>query len=158
MSYLGAIHHSINQPIVSWRAGILETAMQMYNLAVLTMNRTEVKLHRHFGRDNSTKLLISNQPNKQVERCFLNHNSSIHFSGTDSLLMTHRGGLSLSIIIGELEEGGQVSFCPGAQAFSWRPCNQIITIYSRIYIYIFIATNETNYHSNKVLILKIKLN
>ena len=37
---------------------------------------------------------------KQVESCFLNHNSSIHFCCTDSsLLMTHRGGLSLSIII-----------------------------------------------------------
>jgi hypothetical protein len=37
---------------------------------------------------------------KQVENCFLNHNSSIPFCCTDSsLLMTHRGGLSLSIII-----------------------------------------------------------
>ena len=39
------------------------------------------------------------QTNKQVENCFLNHNSSIHFCCTDSFLMTHRGGLSLSIII-----------------------------------------------------------
>jgi len=30
---------------------------------------------------------------KQVESCFLNHNSSIHFCCTDSLLMTHCGGL-----------------------------------------------------------------
>jgi hypothetical protein len=30
--------------------------------------------------------------NKQVENCFLNHNSSTHFCCTDSLLMTHRGG------------------------------------------------------------------
>ena len=60
------------------------------------------------------------QTNKQVERSFLNHNSSIHFCCTDSLLMTHCGGLkSLS---GGLEEGGQVSFCPGAQKFSWQPC------------------------------------
>ena len=36
------------------------------------------------------------QTNKQVESCFLNHNSSIHFCCTDSFLVTHRGGLSLS--------------------------------------------------------------
>jgi hypothetical protein len=35
--------------------------------------------------------------------------------------MTHRGGLSLSIIIWRIGGGGQVSFCPGAQKFSWRP-------------------------------------
>ena len=46
------------------------------------------------------------QTNEQVESCFLNHNSSIHFCCTDSLFMTHRGGFSLSIIFGELEEGG----------------------------------------------------
>jgi hypothetical protein len=41
---------------------------------------------------------------KQVESCFLNHNSSIHFCCTDSsLLMTHRGGLSLSIIIWRID-------------------------------------------------------
>jgi len=62
------------------------------------------------------------QTNKQVEICFLNHNSSIDFFGTDSLLMTHRGGLSLSIIIWRIGGMGQVSFCPGAQKFSWRPC------------------------------------
>jgi hypothetical protein len=44
-------------------------------------------------------------PNKQVESCFLNHNSSIHFSCADSLLMTHRGGLSLSIIIWRIGGG-----------------------------------------------------
>jgi len=37
--------------------------------------------------------------NKQVESCFLNHNSSIHLCCNDSLLMTHRGGLCLNIII-----------------------------------------------------------
>jgi hypothetical protein len=37
--------------------------------------------------------------NKQVESCFLNQSSSIHFCCTDSLLMTHLGGLSLSISI-----------------------------------------------------------
>ena len=58
------------------------------------------------------------QKNKQVESCFLNHNSSIHFGCTDSFLMTHSGGLSLSIIIWRIG----VSFCPGAQKFSWRPC------------------------------------
>ena len=45
---------------------------------------------------------------KQVESCFLNHNSSIHFCCTDSsLLMTHRGGLSLSIIIWRIGGGGE---------------------------------------------------
>ena len=44
--------------------------------------------------------------NKQVESCFLNHNSSSHFCCTDSLLMTHRGGLSLSIIIWRIGGGG----------------------------------------------------
>ena len=44
---------------------------------------------------------------EQVESCFLNHNSSIHFCCTDSsLLMTHRGGLSLSIIIWRIGGGG----------------------------------------------------
>ena len=63
------------------------------------------------------------QTNKQVESCFLNHNSSIHFCCTDSFLMTHRGGLSLSIIIWRIVGGGgQVSFTPEAQKFSWRPC------------------------------------
>ena len=36
---------------------------------------------------------------KKVESCFLNHNSSIHFCCTDSLLMTHPGGFRLNIII-----------------------------------------------------------
>ena len=36
---------------------------------------------------------------KQVESCVLNHNSSIHCCCTDSLLMTHRGELRLSVII-----------------------------------------------------------
>ena len=51
------------------------------------------------------------QTNKQVESCSLNHNSSIHFCCTDSFLMTHRGGLSLSFIIWRIG----VSFFPGAQ-------------------------------------------
>ena len=69
-------------------------------------------------------------PNKQVESCFLNHNSSIHFCCTDSLLMTHRGELSLSIIIWRIGGGGpsQVSFCPGAHTFSWRPWGPIILL------------------------------
>jgi hypothetical protein len=50
--------------------------------------------------------------NKQVESCFLNHNSSIHFYGTDSLIMTHRGGLSLSIIIWRIEGGGPSFLLP----------------------------------------------
>ena len=48
--------------------------------------------------------------NKQIESCFLNHNSSIHFCCTDSLLMTHRGGLSCVSLFGELEEGGKFAF------------------------------------------------
>jgi hypothetical protein len=44
--------------------------------------------------------------NIQVESCFLNHNSSIHFCCTDSLLMTHSGELSLSIIIWRIGGGG----------------------------------------------------
>jgi len=51
--------------------------------------------------------------NKQVESCFLNHDSSIHFCFTDLLLMTHRGGLRLSIIIWRFGEGGQLSFLFG---------------------------------------------
>ena len=52
------------------------------------------------------------QTNKQVESCFLNHNSSIHFCCTDSLLMTHRGGLSLSIIIWRIGGWGPSFFLP----------------------------------------------
>ena len=55
------------------------------------------------------------QTNKQVESCFLNHNSSIHFCCTDSFLMTHHGGLSLSIIIWRIVGGGP-SFL-----FPWGP-------------------------------------
>jgi len=51
-------------------------------------------------------------PNEQVESCFLNHNSSIHFCCTDSLLMTHRGGLSLSIIIWRIGRGGPSFLLP----------------------------------------------
>ena len=53
-------------------------------------------------------------PNKQVESCFLNHNSSINFCCIDSLLMTLRGGLSLSIIIWRI--GGVRPFL-----FPWGP-------------------------------------
>ena len=55
------------------------------------------------------------QTNKQVESCFLNHNSSINFCCTDSFLMTHRDGLSLSIIIWRIG-GGRPSFL-----FPWGP-------------------------------------
>ena len=60
-----------------------------------------------------------------VESCFLNHNSSIHFCCTDSsLFMSHRGGLSFSIIIWRIGGGwpSQASFIRGAQKFFWRPC------------------------------------
>jgi hypothetical protein len=40
------------------------------------------------------------------------------FCCTDSLFMTHRGGLSLSIIIWRIGGGGQVSFCPEAQTLT----------------------------------------
>ena len=49
---------------------------------------------------------------KQVESCFLNHNSSIHFCCTDSLFMTRRGGLSLSIIIWRIGRGGSSLLLP----------------------------------------------
>jgi hypothetical protein len=62
------------------------------------------------------------ETNKQVESCFLNHNSSIHFCCTDSLLMTHRCGFSLSIIIWRIGGGGLRFLCSGTQKFSWRPC------------------------------------
>jgi hypothetical protein len=65
-------------------------------------------------------------PNKQVESCFLNHNSSIHFCCTDSLLMTHRGGLSLIIISwrngGGGARGGPSFLLPWGPKISWRPC------------------------------------
>ena len=51
--------------------------------------------------------------NKQVESCFLNHNSSIHFCCTDSWLMTHRSGLSLSIIIWRIGGGIKYPFALG---------------------------------------------
>jgi len=59
--------------------------------------------------------------NKQVESCFLNRNSSIHICCTDSLIMTHRGGLSLSIIIWRIG-GERPSFLLpwGPNKFSWR--------------------------------------
>jgi hypothetical protein len=62
------------------------------------------------------ELLLRVQTNKQVECCFLSHNSSIHFFCTDSLLIAHRGGLS--IIIWRIGGGGgQASFCPGGPKF-----------------------------------------
>ena len=54
------------------------------------------------------------QTNKQVESCFLNHNSSIQFCCTDSLLMTHHGGLSLSIIIWRIGGGAKFHFALGS--------------------------------------------
>jgi len=88
------------------------------------------------SRGNTLWTMSSGGPNKQVESCFLNHNSSIHFCCTDSLLMshmTHHGGLSLNIIIWRR---GQVSFCPEAQKFSCQPCwlqhhNQICPVISK---------------------------
>ena len=74
------------------------------------------------------------QTNRQVESCFLNHNSSIQFCCTDSLLMTHRGGISLSIINWRIGGGGQVSFCPGAPQFSWQPCVCVCVMSCLVYI------------------------
>jgi hypothetical protein len=48
----------------------------------------------------------------EIDPCFLNHNSSIHSCCTDSLLMTHRGGLSLSIIMWRIERGGPSFLLP----------------------------------------------
>ena len=57
-------------------------------------------LPRPTEREGQTGRLPGAHKFKQVESCFLNHNSSILFCCTDSSLrMTHRGGLSLSIII-----------------------------------------------------------
>ena len=53
------------------------------------------------------------QTNNQVESCFLNHNSSINFCCTDTFLMTHRGGLSLNIIIWRIGGGGPSFFSLG---------------------------------------------
>ena len=50
--------------------------------------------------------------NKQVQSYFLNQRSSNHFCCTDSLLMTHRGGLSLSIIIWRIGGGGPSFLLP----------------------------------------------
>jgi len=51
--------------------------------------------------------------NKQVESCFLNHDSTINFCYTDSLLMTNRDGFSLSNIIWRIGRGKGGGFCPG---------------------------------------------
>jgi hypothetical protein len=51
--------------------------------------------------------------------------------------MTQRGGLSLSIIIGELEEGGQVSFCLGSKNSLGGPVRN--TIINRV------QTNQINW-------------
>ena len=61
------------------------------------------------------ELQLRVQTNKQVESCFLNQNSSIHFCCTDSLLMTHRGGLSLIIIIWRIGGGGKFPFALGTK-------------------------------------------
>ena len=61
------------------------------------------------------ELQLKVQTNKQVESCFLNQNSSIHFCCTDSLLMTHRGGLSLIIIIWRIGGGGKFPFALGTK-------------------------------------------
>jgi hypothetical protein len=54
--------------------------------------------------------------NKQVESCFLNHNSSIICCCTDSLLMTHRDGLIWVSLFGEVE-GGKFPFVLGQNNF-----------------------------------------
>ena len=74
------------------------------------------------------------QTKKQVESCFLNHNSSIHLCCTDSLLMTHRGGLSLSIIICRIGGGAKFPFALGSKNYLGDP--------DYIYIYIYIYTSE----------------
>ena len=50
---------------------------------------------------------------KQVENCFLIHNSSIHFCCTDSSLLMN----TVMDLFGELEKGGQVSFCDHTNEF-----------------------------------------
>jgi hypothetical protein len=48
----------------------------------------------------------------------------IRYVHTDNsgLLTRQRGGILWVSLFAELKEGGQASFFPGAQAFSWRPC------------------------------------
>ena len=71
------------------------------------------------GSAGGHEILLRVQTNKQVESCFLSHNSSIHFCCTDSLLMTHRGGLSLRIIIWRIGGGGvKFPFAMRAQKLS----------------------------------------
>ena len=76
--------------------------------------------------------------NKQIESCFLDQSSSIHFCCTDSLLMTHRGGLSLSIIIWRR---GVASFL-----LPWGPKN------------IFPALNRSIIHKLKIQPVKYMIN
>ena len=81
-------------------------------------------------------LLLRVQKNKQVESCFLNHNSSIHFCCTDSLLMTHRGGLSLGIIIWRIWGRGPSFFLPWGPKIPWQPWLCLLTKVLSIYFYI----------------------
>ena len=67
---------------------------------------------------------------KQVESCFLNHNSSIHFCCTDSLLMTHCGGISVSIIIWVIGGGGPSFLLP------WGPKILLAALVMGIHLYI----------------------
>ena len=48
--------------------------------------------------------------------------------------MTHRGGLSLSIIICRIGGGGPSFLLPGAQQFSWRPCIELGILYLYLYV------------------------
>jgi hypothetical protein len=59
--------------------------------------------------------------------CFLNHNSSIHFCCNDSLLMTHRGGLSLSIIIWRIGGGGGAIFL-----LPWGPTSFLVALFTTV--------------------------
>ena len=96
----------------------------IYRLGILSLAHAPMHVTKpteeRGGSAGAHELLLRDQTNKQVESCFLNHNSSIHFCCTDSLLMIHRGVHSLSIIIWRIGGGGQVSFCLGAQLFSCR--------------------------------------
>ena len=78
-------------------------------------------LYKNTSINKCTRSLSRVQTNKQVENCFLNHNSSIHFCCTDSLLMTHYDGLSLSIIIWRIGGGDKFPFALGPNNFLGGP-------------------------------------
>ena len=75
----------------------LESGIHLYSMCVAGPLSGPVRSRNSASGPIILYLVI--QTNKQVESYFLNHNSSIPFCCTDSLLMTHHCELSLSIIV-----------------------------------------------------------